>query len=313
LLLFLLPLALLAILAALALALAVGLARALRSMLAVGRAELQVAPDTARPGEGMRAWARVVPRGSRPIGVRAVLTCTMLDHRPRSLYANAHQLAPVFGQPGEFAAFVQVPAYALRSGAVGQELSKLFSEDAHRRLISWSVEFEIHPAGDPERVLARTSIPIEVPEGRPLVADRAFMDQVIVDTCRSMHSDLVFNWMVRLASADGNVDPSERQLLHDVLRDAFGVQDPEAADARIAVEMLRDLQLDPVILRKHLPEEGRVALYRFLYAMAWRDGYLDGREHNFLVDVLEKFGLDAELIRQVEREVLDGMARRSIR
>ncbi len=139
------------------------------------------------------------------------------------------------------------------------------------------------------------------------------MDQLIVATCRSMHSDLVFNWMVRLASADGEIDARERHLLHEVLAASFGVTDVATADARIAVEMHRDLQVDPVVLRKHLPEEAMVSLYRFLYAMAWRDGQLDGREHNFLVGVLEKFGLDAAMVRQVEREVMDGLARNAQR
>lgn len=310
---FLLPLALLAILAVLTAAIAVAVFRALRSVLSLRRAEFQITPDVIRPGEGMRVWARVLAGGTEPLAVRAALTCTMLDHRPRRLYENAHALIPVHDRPGEHAVFMQMPSYALRSGAVGDELSKLFSEDAHRLLISWSVDFEVVRARRPGVVLARTSIPVEVPEGQPLQADRAYMDQLIVATCQSMHSDLVFNWMVRLASADGAVDPTERQLLHEVLSASFGVTDVELADARIAVEMQRDLRIDPVVLRKHLPEEAMLSLYRFLYAMAWRDGQLDGREHNFLVDVLEKFGLDAATVQQVEREVVEGMARRAQR
>ena len=310
---FLLPLALLAILAVLTVAIGVAVFRALRGAISLRRAEFQITPDVIRPGEGMRVWARVVAGGDESLAVRAALTCTMLDHRPRRLYENEHALIPMFDRPGEHAVFMQMPSYALRSGAVGDELSKLFSEDAHRLLISWSVDFEVVRARNPHVVLARTSIPVEVPEGQPLQADRAYMDQLIVATCRSMHSDLVFNWMVRLASADGAVDPSERQLLHEVLSASFGVTDPELADARIAVEMRRDLQVDPVVLRKHLPEEAMLSLYRFLYAMAWRDGQLDGREHNFLVDVLEKFGLDAAIVQQVEREVVEGMARHAQR
>lgn len=310
---FLLPLALLVILAVLAVALAVAVARAFQSAFALRSAEFQITPEVIRPGEGMRVWARVVGRGSEPLVVRAALTCTMLDHRPRRLYENVHALIPVYGRPGEHAVFVQMPAYALRSGAVGDELSKLFSEDAHRLLISWSIDFEVARASSPSVVLARTSIPVEVPEGQALLADRTYMDQLIVATCRSMHSDLVFNWMVRLASADGTIDAQERRLLHEVLAASFGVTDLATADARIAVEMQRDLQVDPVVLRKHLPEEAMVSLYRFLYAMAWRDGQLDGREHNFLVDVLEKFGLDAATIHQVEREVMDGLARNAHR
>jgi uncharacterized tellurite resistance protein B-like protein len=310
---FLLPLALLAILAVLAAAIAVAVFRALRSALALRRAEFQIMPEVIRPGEGMRVWARVLASGNEPLVVRAALTCTMLDHRPRRLYENVHTLIPVYGRPDEHAVFVQMPAYALRSGAVGDELSKLFSEDAHRLLISWSVDFEVARARRPDTLLARTSIPVEVPEGQPLLADRTYMDQLIVATCRSMHSDLVFNWMVRLASADGEIDGRERRLLHEVLAASFGVTDLATADARIAVEVHRDLQVDPVVLRKHLPEEAMLSLYRFLYAMAWRDGQLDGREHNFLVGVLEKFGLDAAMVQQVEREVMDGLARNAQR
>jgi uncharacterized tellurite resistance protein B-like protein len=310
---FILPLALLGILAVLAVVIAAAVFRAFRSALALRRAEFQITPDVLRPGEGMRVWARVLASGTEPLAVRAALTCTMLDHRPRRLYENAHALIPMYDRPGEYAVFMQTPAYALRTGAVGDELSKLFSEDAHRLLISWSVDFEVVRARRPDVVLARTSIPVEVPEGQPLQADRAYMDQLIVATCRSMHSDLVFNWMVRLASADGAVDPRERQLLHEVLAASFGVMDVETADARIAVEMQRDLQVDPVVLRKHLPEEAMLSLYRFLYAMAWRDGQLDGREHNFLIDVLEKFGLDAATVQKVEREVMEGLARHAHR
>jgi uncharacterized tellurite resistance protein B-like protein len=310
---FLLPLALIVILAVLAGAIAMAVVRALRSALAVRQAEFQISPEVIRPGEGLRAWARVVPRGAEPLAVRAVLTCTMLDHRPRRLYENAHLLAPMYGRPGEHAVFVQMPAYALRTGAVGDELSRLFSEDAHRLLVSWSVDFEVLDLRRPDVILARTSIPVEVPEGRPLLADRTYMDQLIVETCGAMHSDLVFNWMVRLASADGAIDARERTLLHEVLAASFGVTDAATADARITVEMQRDLQVDPIILRKHLPEEAMLSLYRFLYAMAWRDGALDGREHNFLLDVLEKFGLDAATVKQVEREVMEGLAHRAHR
>lgn len=301
-LLFALPLALLLILVILAIALAAAWIAAIRRALVLRRAEFQIAPEALRPGEGLRAWARVVPRAGRPLKVRAVLTCTLLDHRARVLYANAHELAPVHGRDGEQVAFVQVPPYALRSGAVGAELGQLFSEDAYRLLVAWSVEFEVRPADRPERVLARASIPVELPEGRPLGASRAEAEQALVATCAAMQADLVFNWLVQLAAADGQVDPRERAMLHDVLRARFGVSDPAAAEARVAVEQQRALSVDPTILRKHVPEEARAALYRFLYAMAWRDGRLDERERAFLARVLDRFGLDEARLRALEEE-----------
>lgn len=311
--LFLLPIVLLFILVALFVALIAALFRAIRSALALRRGEFQVEPDMVKPGEGLRVWARVEPRGNKPIVVRASLTCTMFDHRARKLYSNAHALAPMFGRNNEYVAFAAMPAYALRSGAVGAELSNLFSEDAHRLLVFWSVDYDVALAEAPDEPIARESIPIEVPEGRQLSADRAYMEELIVDTCRVMQSDLVLNWLVRLAGADGQVHPAERALLHQVLRDAHGITNADAADKRIAVELQRDVDLDAAVLQKHLPRDARVAFYRFLYAMAWRDGVLDGREHNFLVGVLDKFGLDASDVSSVEREVMYGMARHPAR
>ncbi|MEO7327917.1 MAG: TerB family tellurite resistance protein [Minicystis sp.] len=311
--LFVLPLALLTILFALALTLAGSLIRALRSALVLRRAEFQIAPEQIRPGEGMRVWARVMPTGRKPVAVRARLTCTLLDHHPHRLYENVHQLAPVYDRPDEFAAFALMPTYALRSGAVGDDLSRLFSPDAHRLLVSWSVDFEVVSADRPDHVLARSSIPVDVPEGKPLKDDRAYMDQLLIETCIAMHSDLVFNWMVRVAGIDGHIAVEERHLLHEVLNATFGIGDSETAEARIAVEMQRDLRIDPRFLRRHLPEHARLSLYRFLYAMAMRDGTLHDREHGFLLEVLDKFGLPPALIRQVEQEVLHGMARSSNR
>ena len=307
--LFLLPLALLFILVALLLVLLATLVRAVRSALILRHASFQVTPDVVRPGEGLRVWARVEPRRGRPVVVRAALTCTMFDHRAKKLYSHQHTLAPMFDRRDELVVFAEMPPYALKSGAVGDELSKLFSEDAHRLLVFWSVDYEVALAEAPDIVLARASINVDVPEGRALRADRGYMEQLIVDTCRAMQSDLVLNWLVKLAGADGTVHPAERALLHQVLRDAHGVVDPSAADARIAVELTRDLDVDATFLQKHLPPEARIAFYRFLYAMAWRDGHLDGREHNFLVSILDKFGLDPRDVTAVEREVMFGLAR----
>src|SRR5688500_9565217 len=88
--------------------------RGLRAAFAIVRADVEVAPKVVRPGEGMRVWARVVPRGNkRNVIVRATLSCTMFDHRPRQLHTNVHVLAPVFDKPYESTAFVQMPVYAL--------------------------------------------------------------------------------------------------------------------------------------------------------------------------------------------------------
>ena len=106
--LFFLPLALIAVLVTLLIALAGAVFRAMRAATSIRSAEFTVTPDVVKPGEGMRIWAKVVPRGRQPIYVRASLTCTMFDHRARHLYSNTHNLTSVYGRTDEFACFVQI-------------------------------------------------------------------------------------------------------------------------------------------------------------------------------------------------------------
>jgi uncharacterized tellurite resistance protein B-like protein len=128
-----------------------------------------------------------------------------------------------------------------------------------------------------------------------------------------MYSDLVLNWMVRLAASSGGIAPVEREFLHQVLRASHAITDPQAADVLIDREMQQNLGIDPVVLRKHFPPEMRADFYRFLYAMAWRDGAIDGREHTVLVEALDKLGLDRTTIRRIEGEVLRASAQAQLR
>jgi len=300
---FLLPVAVAVILAVLLVLLGAALTQKVRGLILVGHVDLHVDATVLRPGDGTRVLAHVVTRRT-PLAVRAKLVCTMFDHRARPIYESTHGLANVIGQPEAYAAYLRLPPYALRTGTVGAELSNLFSPDAHRLFVSWTVELEVSPANAAADVLVHRVITIDVPEGRVLVPDRAVMDRVILESCAAMHSDLVFNWLVHMADADGTIAVSEQALLRDVLCAMHGIDDPAEADQRIAIELSRKLDLDPVALRKHVPLHALRSLYRLLYAMAWRDGQLDGREHNMLIDTLEKFGLDGAAVRDIEREVL---------
>ncbi|MBK8254615.1 MAG: TerB family tellurite resistance protein [Polyangiaceae bacterium] len=305
---FLLPLAVVATLAVLGVLIGSALIQWVRAQIAVGHVDFHIDKDVLAPGEGTRVVANVVSR-SQPLGIRAKLVCTMFDHRARRIYESTHDLAAVVGQQHVYASFLRLPAYALRTGTVGTELSSFFSEEAHRLFVSWTAELEISPRDAPGDVLVHRTIAIDVPEGRLLAPDREAMDRVILESCQAMHSDLVFNWLVHMAAADGSIAPSEQALLRDVLRTAHGVSDPVLADQRILVEMSRRLEVDPVALRKHVPVEALRSFYRFLFAMAWRDGQLDGREHNMLIDALDKFGLDGAMVHDIEVEVLGGFAR----
>ncbi len=292
---------------------AVAIARLVRRWLVLGETSFEVMPRAARPGDSIVAHARVVPRGGRAVRVVATLRCTMFDHRARDLYVRS---VPMTADPKRgdhaFTATLDLPSHALRTGVVGDELSSLFSEDARRLLVFWSMHFDVKPA-DGDAVWQRAVRAIEVPEGRPLQTDAAYIGQLVVETFASIKDDMLFNWLVKVAARDGVIADSEREFLHEVLATAHGIRDAAEADARIETERKRDVDIDASLVRKHLPAEQRVNFYKLLYAVAWRDGSLDKREHEFLVDTLQRFGLDRSEVDEVEREVLRGMAQNALR
>ena len=290
---------------------AIGLLHAWRRAQ-LAQADFQVSTRVARPGETLVVSALVVPRRAQDLHVTASLACTLFDHRRRDLFARTIVLAPGAHAGERRIGQLSVPAQALRTGVVGDELSSLFSEEARRLLAFWTVVFEVRRGGAHGTVLARRSVPVDIPEGRPLSTEARWMGQVVVDTFTALRDDLVFNWLVTMAAKDGAIDPDERALLHEVLRGAHGISDPGLADARIEAERQRALGLDVDLLRRHVPVEQRVDFYKLLYALAWSDGTLDPREHAFLLETLDDFGLDKHHVREVELEVLRGMAAHSL-
>ena len=283
--------------------------RLVRRVLSLAHVRLRFAPQAAKPGESIEVLARVVPRGRSPIVVRATLACTMFDHRARPLYAKTLAMQPVDGKPNEYRATLELPDAALRTGVVGDQLSALFSEEAHRLLVSWTVGLQIERNG---RIVHRQSHAIDVPEGQPLRTDKDSMTHMVVEAFSSMHDDLLFNWLVQMAARDGEISSGERELLHDVLRSGHGITDPAAADQRIEEEQRRHLELGGALVRKHIPVDKRMAFYRLMYVMAWRDGVYDPREHTFLLETLHTFGLDRSHVREVELGVLREMAKSAL-
>lgn len=282
---------------------AVGVGRLVRRVLTLARAEFYFKPDTVKPGQEVEVHAHVIGRGKLKPVVRATLTCTMFDHRARTLLAKQVAMTPVDASgSGAYVARLRVPEHALRTGVVGDQLSALFSEEAHRLLVSWTIVFEVlSPDGV---VLARRARPLQVPEGEALRPEKAFMKNLVVETMASLHDDLLLNWLVQLAAHDGEIAPQERSLLHEVLRSAHGIDDPLAADTRIAAEEKKKLSIEPEMFRKHVPREKRIAFYQALYALAWRDGNVDKRELEFLEETLRRFGLDRSHAREAELAVL---------
>ena len=286
--------------------------RAIRSVVTVAEASFDAAPRQLRPGDAVELSARVIARRGRKIIVNATLTCTMFDHRARNLYAHATTMQPVAGEPGRFTASLKMPDCAMRTGVIGNDLSALFSEEARRLLVFWSVVFDVRPADTSGRIFLRRSVAVEVPEGRPLQTDEAYMNQLVRETFAALKDDMLLNWLVRLAAHDGEIAPSERKFLHDILASAHGIADPDAADARIEAELKREVEIDSALIRRHLPADTRVSFYRLLYAVAWRDGSLDKRERRFLMEALHSFGLDANDVAEVERDVVRGMAESAV-
>jgi uncharacterized tellurite resistance protein B-like protein len=287
-----------------------GLVRWLRART-LRRRELHVHPREARPGDTIHVRARVEAGGGRPILVEATLTCTLFDHRPRKLVARTVLLSAAPGSD-ELVGELVVPRGALRTGAVGDGLSTLFSEEARRLLAFWTVCFEVRAADARRTLIWRHSLPVEIVEGRALSTDDRFVSQMVCDTFGALRDDLVFNWLVQMAARDGDVSKAEREFLHECLKSAHGVTDAAEADRRITAELQKKMTLDPELMRRHVPVAQRVDLYKLLFAMAWRDGTLDEREHAFLLETLRGFGLDHHHVREVELEVLRGIAAASL-
>jgi uncharacterized tellurite resistance protein B-like protein len=290
-------------------AIGVALYRWLLRIATLSALDVKVSPGTARPGERIEAHAKIVPRGGAAISIHATLGCTMFDHRARRLYTRTEQLAPVDGRPNEHCVILAIPENALRTGVIGDDLSSLFSEEARRLLVFWDVSVEVRRG---KRVVARRVLPVLVPEGRPLKTDERYMSRLVVETFASIKDDMLLNWLVKLAAEDGTIAPAEREFLHDLLRTAHNITSDTQADARIQAELERRVDIDPALIRRHIPAEQRVAFYRLLYAVAWRDGVMDKREHAFLVDALRKFGLDRTDVSEVEKEVLRGVAQSAL-
>jgi uncharacterized tellurite resistance protein B-like protein len=274
----------------------------------VASASFHVDPSRVRPGGEIKLSATVIPRGDALVAVKATLRCTMFDHRARSLYAHTVILHPDEGAPNLFTGAVSLPPFALRTGVIGDQLSNLFSEEARRLLVFWSVDFAVRAARVFDRPVLERSLAIDVPEGRSLQTDETAMESIVAETFALLKDDLILNWLVKMAARDGVISPEERSFLRDMLIRAHGVRDEEEADRKIDAEIVRGMNIDPALLRTHVPAEARVAFYRLLFAVAWRDGELDRREHEFLVETLRQFGLERSDVAEVERDVLRELA-----
>ena len=277
--------------------------RLLRRLATVGRANFSISTDRVRPGDTIEAHAQVVGRSSRPLTIEAQLTCTMFDHRPHRLYASKRPMRAAEGAgPNQFVADLVVPAYALRTGRVG-DFSPL-ADRTHRMLVVWTVDFEVRSARG--TLLHRKSRAVEVPRGRRPKTHLRRMSLLAIDTFSSVRNDMLFNWLVHLAACDGAVTPAERTLLYEFLTEMDGMADIEEAGMRIERELLRRLVIDDTFLHRYVPMDARLEFYRALFSLALTDGALNEKERTFLADALKILGMTGDDVREIEGEVTRG-------
>jgi len=272
----------------------------------VASSSFDVQPRSAKAHDTLKLTAKVTAAGGHKLKVQGVLVCALLEHRERRIHEHAYDMEG----DKDLTVEITMPDEVLKSGVVGNDLSNLFSEDVHRALIQWFVEFQVR--GEDGEIVMTRRVALDVPEGRALTADRKVLEQIIIEKCANMHSDLVFNWLVHIANIDGSIADAERSLLRKVLASAHGVTDEAEADKRIDDELDRKVGVDPLVVKQHMPPETLHEFYRLLYAMAWRDGEMAKSERQFLDNAMRKIGLDKYRVDDLEREVLADVAAHAI-
>jgi tellurite resistance protein len=304
---YLLPLALSLLVLGAAWVLSQWVRRRIRRALFVKSASFDAQPRTLGAHDKLTLTAKVSPARGHRLTVQGVVACALLEHRERCIHEHAYEMTG----DKELRVDVSMPGEMLKSGVVGDELPSMFSEDVHWALIQWFAEFRVRAEDD--RVVLTHRIPLNVPVGRALTPDRRALEEIIVEKCTTMHSDLVLNWLVHLANADGGIGKEERELLRHVLEAAHGVHGEAEADQRIAEELQKKVGIDPLVVRQHMPPHMLNEFYRLLYAMAWRDGAVAQKERALLNDAIQQIGLDKYRVDELEREILADVAAHSIR
>lgn len=304
---YLLPLALSLLVLGAAWVLGQWVRRRIRRAVFVKSASFDAQPRTLGAHDKLTLTANVSPGRGHRLTVQGVVACALLEHRERCIHEHAYAMAG----DKELRVEVTMPSEMLRSGVIGDELPSMFSEEVHWALIQWFVEFRVRAEDD--SVVLTHRILLDVPVGRALTASRRALEEIIVEKCTNMHSDLVLNWLVHVAKADGDIGKEERELLRNVLEAAYGAHSEAEADQRIAEELQKKVGIDPLVVRQHMPPHMLNEFYRLLYAMAWRDGGIAKSERAFLNDAIRQIGLDKYRVDELEREILADVAAHTIR
>jgi hypothetical protein len=280
-------------------ALDAGVALVLR-LVTLRRACFSISAPAARPGDTIEARAEVIPRWSRPVAVEARLTCTMFDHRAHELFSSTRTMRPTSPGSHQYAVNVVLPAYALRTGQVGDKAHPI-SERAHRMLVVWTVDFAVRSANR-GILLRRKSRPLDVPSGRRPKTHLRRMSLLAVDTFTATRNDMLFNWLVHLAASDGPIAGDERAYLVELLTEMEGMTDAEVAADRIEWDLQRRLVIDDLFLKRYVPIDARLEFYRALFTLALVDGPVSQPERAFLSAALKALGITSAQTEPIEKD-----------
>jgi uncharacterized tellurite resistance protein B-like protein len=111
--------------------------------------------------------------------------------------------------------------------------------------------------------------------------------------------------LVHIMQADGVVAPGEREVLHRMIKDSFGLDDADAAqlaaEAQHRDEEAIDLFTFTSVLKRCLDRDQRLHLIEMMWTMVFADGTASEIEDNIVWRVAELLGIgtrDRVLLKQ---------------
>jgi uncharacterized tellurite resistance protein B-like protein len=111
--------------------------------------------------------------------------------------------------------------------------------------------------------------------------------------------------LIRVMQADGVTAEGEREVLHRMIKDSFGLDDADAArltaEAQHRDEEAIDLFAFTSVLKRHLDRDQRLHLIEMMWTMVFADGSVSELEDNIVWRVAELLGIstrDRVLLKQ---------------
>ena len=118
--------------------------------------------------------------------------------------------------------------------------------------------------------------------------------------------------LVHVCTVDGDISPSERTRLHDVLKHRFDLDEAGTArliDAAIAADNEAvDLYGFTSILMRRLDEAGRERIVEMMWELVYADGTVHEFEDNLIWRVAELLGISSQTRIRLKQAVRDKLA-----